>query len=268
MTGEAHARYAHGQQRDHRDDMTPPATHLVGAAEALTILAKAGLAVARGFRLPRVLSFEGPVNLADLAVKHTLDVGAYTYLGPGCDVRSADIGRFCSIARRVTMAQVEHPTDHVSTHPLTFTPGSAFQSDPYFAAVARKRSARLPTHVRIGHDVWIGEGVFVRSGVTIGTGAIVAARSVVVKDVPPYAIVGGVPAKVIRMRFPERTIERLLQSAWWDLDLRDTAHLLGNPDAFLDQIETERPRRLPFRTTRCVWTPSDQYEITQTPADA
>lgn len=247
--------------------MTTQSAFYSEKAEALAALSAAGLTASPSFRLPSVLTFDGPVHLSDLAVKGAFEVGAYTYLGPGCDIRSGSIGRFCSIARRVVMAQAEHPTDHVSTHPIVFNPNSAFRTDPYFSAIARRRPVTLPATVSIGHDVWIGEGVFVRAGVSIGTGAIIAARAVVVKDVPPYAIVGGTPAKVIRFRFSDSVIERLLNSEWWRLDLRGVEHLLADPEAFLNHIETDRPNVLPFTRTRCALTPSRQYEITQSPVD-
>ena len=88
----------------------------------------------------------------------------------------------------------------------------------------------------IGNDVWIGAHAQIKSGITIGTGSIVAAGAVVTKDVPPYAIVGGVPAKIIRYRFPEETVEKLLKSEWWklsDKEIAARAEYVGEPKDFL-----------------------------------
>jgi hypothetical protein len=79
--------------------------------------------------------------------------------------------------------------------------------------------------VNIGNDVWIGSGVFIKGGVTIGDGVIIGAHSVVVKDVPPYAIVGGVPVKIIKYRFDEKTIAKLLELKWWQYDIADFGDL-------------------------------------------
>lgn len=138
-------------------------------------------------------------------------IGAYTYLGCRSSLCRTTVGRFCSIASDVTIAPGVHPTDFVSTSPIFFSPhkqcGMTFAERSHFVEM-------MP--VSIGHDVWIGSKVFISDGVTVGNGAIIGAGAVVVKDVPPYAIMGGVPAKIIRYRFDEQTIEKLSNSCWWD----------------------------------------------------
>ena len=99
--------------------------------------------------------------------------------------------------------------------------------------------------IRIGSDVWIGSHVIVMGGVTIGDGAVVAAGSIVTKDVPPFAIVGGVPAKIIKFRFPSETIKRLLEIRWWDLpDEEITKHidLFHTPDVTIEDINRHFPK--------------------------
>lgn len=157
-------------------------------------------------------------------------IGAYTYLGGrAADFRNiASIGRFCAIAAQVVTGQGEHPTGFLSAHPM-FT-GSPFaladewrernrhHIEKAACALAEALKGRTAKTV-IGNDVWIGEGVFLRAGVTIGHGAVIGARAVVTSDVPPYAIVAGTPARVIRYRFEPEVIERLLDLAWWKYGL-------------------------------------------------
>jgi acetyltransferase-like isoleucine patch superfamily enzyme len=141
------------------------------------------------------------------------EIGGWTYGIPDCRYQSfgtakLKIGKFCSIAPDVRIFLAgEHATATVSTYPF---------------AHMFKDGAKLPRDkgskgdVVIGNDVWIGDGVLILSGVTIGDGAVIAARAVVTRDVKPYSVTGGVPAKVIKMRFDSLTVERLLRIAWWD----------------------------------------------------
>lgn len=177
-----------------------------------------------------------------------VQVGRHSY---GCaDVhwytgseRRIVIGNFCSIARDVTMITGgTHPVDWVSTYPFRINWG-----------LSGAREDGLPASngdIVVGSDVWIAEGATILSGVTLGHGAVVCARAVVVKDVPPFAIVGGVPAKVIRYRFPPAVVEELLRIRWWDWtdeEIRSVVPLLSSPDMqrFLDHC---RARLAPPKT--------------------
>ncbi|MFM2063186.1 MAG: hypothetical protein RLZZ507_2856 [Cyanobacteriota bacterium] len=164
-------------------------------------------------------------------------VGRFTYISAECAFSLAKIGRFCSMGPQILCGRGEHPTNFVSTHPVFFSTlkqcGTSFTDKNLFEE--RKQ-------VIVGNDVWIGARVFIRDGVRIGNGAIIGAGAVVVKDVPDYAIVGGVPAKVIRFRFPPDAIEKLKNIEWWNLPeekLREAQSLIAqeNIQMFIDWYE-------------------------------
>ncbi len=201
------------------------------------------------FKRPRVMGdrfrFEPPchVNGWITGDEIALEVGAFSYFW-GTRLRAIKIGRYCSIAPSVITGEPEHPTDWLTSSATAYYPDiNEFASflrgrgEPVSSGVGYPQRMALTT---IGNDVWIGEGAFLKAGVTIGDGAVIAARAVVTKDVPPYAIVGGVPAKMIRYRFDETTIERLLASQWWRYNILG---ILGphirSPHEALDRIEAE-----------------------------
>ena len=122
-----------------------------------------------------------------------------------------------------------HPTDLPSTSPAFYLSSFGFVQEDLINQSAYQQK------IVIGHDVWIGRDVTLLTGITIGTGAVVAAGAVVTKDVPPYAIVGGVPARILRYRFDEKIRDRLLASKWWlwsDERLKSSVGIFRNVESF------------------------------------
>lgn len=138
-------------------------------------------------------------------------IGRCTYCGDNVLVGSykTEIGSFCSIANNVTIGPAEHPLGYMSTSPFFYLDTLGWNN---------KSQGFSATPCKIGNDVWIGSHVFIKNGVKIGHGAVVGAGAVVVKDVEPYSVVGGVPAKLIKYRFEKDIIKDFLELQWWNLD--------------------------------------------------
>lgn len=177
-----------------------------------------------------------------------LRIGAMTYVRSGSELLNVrQIGRFCSIGNHAVIGQSRggpgHPLDWVSTHP--FQLGTGVSDDEGYDA----------SGTTIGNDVWIGRDAMIMEGVSVGTGAIVATRSLVTRDVPPYAIVAGTPAKVIRYRHAPELAERLLASRWWEIDLTMLKRLpLDNPQIFLQSLDNVVPANYKtYLLTRSHW---------------
>lgn len=139
-------------------------------------------------------------------------IGDHTYIGRRCVLSACQIGRYCSIGDGVSIGLGEHDTGAISTSTL-------FQREGFKGLIAEP--------CLVDHDVWIGAESVILRGVSVGRGAVIGANSVVTKDVMPYSIVAGVPARLIRMRHLPEKICRIEESRWWEKDVKDAGLLIG-----------------------------------------
>ena len=157
------------------------------------------------------VNIENDVFIGDGCSIINSSIGKRTYINTSTNIQNTIIGRFVSIGSDVTIGVGEHPTNFVSTHPTFYSNNKAFHtfsSDNYYQEFQK---------CEIGNDVWIGSKSTILNGVRIGNGAIVAYGAVVTKDVEPYSIVGGVPAKILKYRFDKDVIDKLESTQWWNL---------------------------------------------------
>ena len=185
------------------------------------------------------------VRLCGKTVLTNVNVGRCTYFA-GASAGNADIGSFCSIGPGAKIGGLgKHPVDMISTHPIFYSTkmqsGITFSDKDYFDEQPK---------TTVGHDVWVGANAIILDGVNIGNGAIVAAGAVVVKDVPAFSIVGGVPAKIIRYRFSDEDISKINETNWWNLTLSEIKKITplmrdGNIDALLEKINNNDKSDIP-----------------------
>jgi acetyltransferase-like isoleucine patch superfamily enzyme len=171
------------------------------------------------------------IESGSLLVKVLMD--RHSFCGYDCEIINARIGSFCSIANRVIIGGANHPMAWLSTSPV-------------FYAGRDSVTAKFSLHHRppdsqtiIGHDVWIGSNVIIKQGINIGTGSVIGMGSIVTKDVLPYSVVAGNPAKLLRPRFDKELAERLLDSEWWNLNdnqLNELGPFIKDPVEFLKKI--------------------------------
>jgi acetyltransferase-like isoleucine patch superfamily enzyme len=162
------------------------------------------------------------VRVSEYAIISDSKIGYLSSVGKYTKIIHCEIGKFCSVSWDATINAVSHPVDHLTIN--------AFPYVPYVGNFVKDRSQSYKKVV-IRNDVWIGANSVIMPGITIGNGAIIGAGAVVTKDVPDYAIVAGVPAKIIKYRFDQETINKLLELKWWNLKpevIKKNIHLWQN----------------------------------------
>ena len=155
-------------------------------------------------------------------------VGKYSYIGANNSMQNVEIGAFCSFGSYVAAGGGVHPMTRPATSTIFYDPNNCFKTKSFI-----NNSDVLQQKTVIGNDVWIGDNVYIKAGVKIGDGVIIGAHSVVTHDVPPYAIVVGVPARIIKYRFNEEIINKFLVEKWWEWDTKD----IISKKEFLSSVE-------------------------------
>ena len=165
-------------------------------------------------------------------------IGRHSNIKSNCNIYNATVGKFCVFAQNVTVGAGRHPMHFTSTNFLFYSNTKSFKTFADGEYFHDEHDV-----INIGHDVWFGANSSVVGNVNIGSGAVIAYGAIVTKDVPPYAVVGGVPAKIIKMRFSDDVIERLLEIKWWDFSdefFKKHFKLMHDPIALIDFYDQNR----------------------------
>lgn len=217
--------------------------------EVHSVLKQAGIYVPEESTINAIVSLESPLEIpGGLSVAGDspyITVGAFTYSWSIITGSIQSIGRYCSFASQIIFGEQEHPTDGLSTSSFTYDKGWMWSAFADRVGVKRPPTLEIDTFnqpIQIGNDVWIGNGAYIKRGVRLGDGCIVGAKTVVTRDVPPYAIVAGNPARIIRFRFNEALCGRLQESRWWDFAFTDfgTEVVWNDVERLLDIIDERR----------------------------
>lgn len=190
--------------------------------------------------------FEGMNRVGKKNYLNNVRMGLYSNMGDCNQFSSALIGRFCSFGSNISLISSSHPLNSVSTHHIFYKSSEhkeSFVDDNIFNDKLVNKSGYS---IVVGNDVWIGDYVIIKGGITIGDGSVIGMGSVVTKDVPPYAIVAGNPARIIRYRFDDSVIKKLKLIAWWDWPLykiKEKAYMFKNPNTLISDLANEEEKQ-------------------------
>lgn len=185
--------------------------------------------------------FEGNNNVGGRIINSSIGYGTYI-IGENGYIHNCKIGRFCSIASNCHIGLGNHPQNTISTSPLFYSATSPLPNSFLTEDIPINQESLKDNNynIIIGNDVWLGYNVCIKEGITIGDGAIIGAKSLVTRDIPPYSVAVGSPAKVIKYRFSEEQIKKLLDIKWWDRDIewiKENIHSFSDIDTFIANIE-------------------------------
>jgi len=218
-----------------------------------------------------------PSSIIESFTRHSdgtlTQMGAFSYTGPNTDdTVLVQLGRYCSVAKGLRVLDIHHPLEAVTTNPYFYGPHYKAGHIPrdFVYRGLRDPVGQRYGPIRVGHDVWIGAHCLIKAGVTIGHGAVIAGGANVVKDVEPYAIVGGNPAKLIRYRFAPDHCARLLALGWWDISPRILRDLnFHDPQDFCTRLERMQAegRLIPFTPAKLKVNEKGQFEVIDAGSD-
>lgn len=182
--------------------------------------------------------FGKSIYIDRFCILHDVSIGDYSYIAYSSSIASCKIGKFCSIASNVKIGLPSHPLDMTSTSPVFYNRVNRLG----IKWVKNDLISNDIAHTIIGNDVWIGANAIIMSGVKVGDGSVIGAGAIVTKDVEPYSVVVGIPAKVIKKRFDDDTIINLLKIKWWNWDeskIKKNIEYFVEPKTLIDMINKE-----------------------------
>ena len=196
----------------------------------------------KSYSINNEISLQSPSSINGVNLFLPFSIGAFSHINPNGHIQNCTIGKYCAIATGVKIGNGNHPTNWLSVNACQYVENFRNYNNIFENRINIK-SFDCYKHTTIGNDVWIGANVYIKDGVTIGDGAIIGANSVVTKDVEPYAIMAGAPAKLIRYRFSPEIIKELQELKWWEYNIADFGDVdFDNIEKAIEQLKEKLPK--------------------------